>query len=317
MESVESPYMLSAMTLLYLTIIVNLWVHHESNAFTDSWISSPWSSSLSSSIWDYPWHSHKYTTIQSMFVSLFTHADWEHVLSNMSLLAWTGRQLFVANKSTYRTARYPQTRQEIEQRTSSSAQYQAWTNPLSFVWIYIGSQILSTVGCRAISYWLDWSWQRQLVKNRSQWAWVWVPDSWRDIYSTVVLHPQQVLDLRLWQYTPTIGASAAVYGVVGAHVYAAIFIPNHPATMDARAQAVWLGTIAIEFSKTPFSLEQLTKLGRWSSNNTTIDEYDNIDHASHLCGFVGGVLLAALWDRFSRPRHLNLSGHSEDEYHDL
>jgi membrane associated rhomboid family serine protease len=304
MESTESRHGLTAMALLYLTIVVTLWVHQEPSLFTD------WLSYSSSSLWDYQWHSHKYTTVPSMLVSLFTHADWEHVLSNMFLLAWTGRQLFVAGISLDRSAR----RRASERNDQTSSAHQAWTHPFAFVWVYVGSQILSAVGCRAISYWLDWSWERQLIHNRAQWTWGWIPDSWKDVYSTVVLHPQQAVDLRIWQYAPMIGASAAVFGVVGAHVYAAVFAPDHPAKMDPRTQAVWLCAIAVEFSMTPFSLEQITKVGRWSSSN--IDEYDDIDHASHLCGFVGGFVLAILWDRFSK-RWDQRSRHDEIAYHNL
>jgi membrane associated rhomboid family serine protease len=91
-----------------------------------------------------------------------------------------------------------------------------------------------------------------------------------------------------------IGSSAAVFGVVGAHVYAALCSTSHPAKMGTQAQLMWLGKIGMELARTPFSLDQMSLIAA--------DDEDNIDHASHLCGFIGGFLLAALWDISARRR---------------
>jgi membrane associated rhomboid family serine protease len=59
--------------------------------------------------------------------------------------------------------------------------------------------------------------------------------------------------------------------------------------MDAREKIFWLIRISMELLGTPFTLDQVSLLFE-----------DNIDHASHLCGFVGGFSLAFLWEHWHR-----------------
>ena len=88
-----------------------------------------------------------------------------------------------------------------------------------------------------------------------------------------------------------IGASAAVFGVVGAHIYTAVCSDRHPATIDSITLLLWLGKVAMEFAWTPFSLDHISMLFE-----------DSIDHSSHVCGFIGGFLLAVVWDEWHRPK---------------
>uniref|UniRef100_A0A6U9W7X7 Peptidase S54 rhomboid domain-containing protein n=1 Tax=Pseudo-nitzschia australis TaxID=44445 RepID=A0A6U9W7X7_9STRA len=280
---------LSAMGMLYLTIITNCWFLHEPRMLTDliNFRNSSPSSWWRSPSWhnDILWHSHNYTNVTSTVASLFTHADLEHLFSNMFLLWITGKQLFVRRSENF-------TQQQQDQHQSSSLSLFSWTSPLAFLWFYLGSQFLSVAGCRLICYWLDREWSRKVANDRKLWSWQWVPDLWRDAWFTLS-NAQQVVELRVWQFRPSIGSSAAVYGVVGAHVYVSLCCREHPAKMDMRAKTIWLGRIAMELAKTPLSLEQISLL----------ENGDNIDHASHICGFVGGFFLAFVWDRiFSRRR---------------
>jgi membrane associated rhomboid family serine protease len=240
---------MTAMILLYVTLIVNLWIYYDP-ALLDGWFRNHY-------WWDYSWHSHNYTTFTSMFVSLYTHADLEHVLGNMFGLWMAGRRVF----------RYTP----------------CWTSPWSFLWVYLGSQVTSVAGCRLLSYWLDQEWKRKITQGRVGWM-TWVPIPWRDAYSTL-FNVSQVAQLRFWQFVPIVGASAAVYGVVGAQIYTALLSKRHPAKMRPIDQLFWFSRIAMEFGGTPFSLDEVSLLLE-----------DNIDHASHLFGFVGGFLLAATWE---------------------
>jgi membrane associated rhomboid family serine protease len=117
----------------------------------------------------------------------------------------------------------------------------------------------------------------------------------KDAFYTIT-NAEQAIELRAWQYTPMIGSSATVFGVVGAHVYVALLSRGHPAQMDSKAQLMWLGKVGMELARTPFSLDAISLL-----NNE-----DNIDHASHLCGFIGGLLLAAVWDSFSHQKRRHI-----------
>ena len=282
------------MAILFLTIILNCLFHHDPTMLTDLLAFQDDSSSWLSS-WNYNiiWHSHNYTTVASTIASLFTHDGWGHVFSNMFLLWVTGKELFVPEK------KYSTQRQDQCYRSSPWSLF-SWTSPLAFVWLYFGSQFLSVVGCRMICYWLDREWSRKVAQDRALWSWQWVPFSWRDAWFTVS-HAQQAGELRVWKFTPIIGSSAAVFGVVGAHVYAALWCRDHPAEMGVRAKTIWLAKIGMELAKTPLSLEQISLLERG----------DNIDHASHICGFMSGLFLAFVWDRvFSRRRRYNHHGNN-------
>eukprot|EP00536_Pseudo-nitzschia_multiseries_P009118 jgi/Psemu1/306308/fgenesh1_kg.248_\ len=275
------------------------WFHHEPRMLSDM-IDTINNSSLLrwSPSWhrNILWHSHNYTNVMSAVASLFTHADWEHLFSNMFVLWISGKQLFVS-----RDESFTQGLETTHDRGSSSLL--SWTSPLAFPWFYLGSQFLSVVGCQLICYWLDREWARKVAQERKLWSWKWVPDSWRDAWFTLS-HAQQAVELRIWKFRPGIGSSAAVYGVIGAHVYASLCCRQHPAEMDLRAKTIWLGKIGMELAKTPLSLEQISLL-----------EGDNIDHASHLCGFIGGFFLAFVWDRITSIRR-RLIRH-DNAMHDL
>jgi membrane associated rhomboid family serine protease len=83
------------MALLHLTIVLNLLIQNDSMLMEDLASQTP----ILPSFWGYEWHSHSYTTAKSLLISLFTHADWEHVLSNMFLLWSVGKNLFIPTES--------------------------------------------------------------------------------------------------------------------------------------------------------------------------------------------------------------------------
>jgi membrane associated rhomboid family serine protease len=263
----------TAMELLYATIVLNLWI-----GFQPTLIEFLAQIPILSFFWVYEWHSHSYTTLGSMLISLFMHVDWEHLLSNMFLLWMVGRKLFVP----------------IDFETSREARWRwllsSWRSPFCFLWIYFGSHVISVAGCRLLSQSLDREWERRVRQDRAtwSWSWQWLPNSWKDAHFTLS-NAQQAIELRVWQYVPMIGSSAAVFGVGGAYVYVALCNRQHPALMDSQTIMLWLAQIAVDFSRTPFYLDQLSLQ----------ENGDKIDHASHFCGFVGGFALAAVWHAFS------------------
>ena len=88
-----------------------------------------------------------------------------------------------------------------------------------------------------------------------------------------------------------IGASAAVYGIVGAQVYTGLVSKRHPASMDSFTTLFWLGLLATEILATPYTLDRVALLFE-----------DSIDHASHVFGFAGGFVLAACWEGWHQRR---------------
>jgi len=202
------------------------------------------------------WHSPNHYSVSSTIKTLFSHCDWEHVVENMFLLWFCGRRVFVGS---------------------------SWSSPMAFLFIYFGSQFASVCGCQLLSQWLNRSWKNVLKRGRFGWS-PWVPVFFRDAWSTISYAPQ-IAQLRLWQFSSSSGASAAVCGVVGAHLYTANVSSRHPSTMDVLTKILWLGFVWTEVAGTPLSLEQLSKIVA-----------DRIDHAAHLSGLIGGFILAWVWE---------------------
>jgi membrane associated rhomboid family serine protease len=249
----------TGVALLYCTMVINVWLL----VFPD-FINFICQDLFS---FECSWHSHKFSTWTSVLISMFTHSDWEHLLGNMWLLWIIGRKVFVPTH----------TPNEI------------WNSPFAFLWIYFGSQMSSVYGCRLLSYWLDLAWERKLIQGRQGWM-TWVPIFVRDGWSTAQ-NFSQMTKLRLWQFVPGVGASAAVYGVVGSYVYTALCCRRHPAALDKFAIIFWSFLFLQELRGTPFSLEHIA-----------LPSEDNVDHAAHAFGCLGGFLLAYSWDLWGRTK---------------
>ena len=94
-----------------------------------------------------------------------------------------------------------------------------------------------------------------------------------------------------YQLVRRIGASGVIYGWMGMRLFTSVFSQYH-SRMGSWDFIFIVGTLAHDLSKSPLTLDEL-KL-------STFLEGDRIDHAAHLLGAVGGMILALLifvWDK--------------------
>ena len=94
-----------------------------------------------------------------------------------------------------------------------------------------------------------------------------------------------------FQLVRRIGASGVIYGWMGMRLFTSFFSQHH-SRMGSWDFIFLVGILARDLSKTPLTFDEL-KL-------STFLEGDGIDHAAHLLGAVGGVILALLilvWDK--------------------
>jgi membrane associated rhomboid family serine protease len=95
-----------------------------------------------------------------------------------------------------------------------------------------------------------------------------------------------------FQLVRRIGASGVIYGWMGMRLFTSLFSRHH-SKMSNVDYFFLIGTFAHDLSKSPLTLDEL-------SISTFLDG-DNVDHAAHFFGAVGGIILALiilLWDQF-------------------
>ena len=212
-----------------------------------------------------------------MLVSMFCHADTGHLLANMSGLIIYGRKVFQERQANI-----------------------IWKDPLPFLTLYLGSGIGGFLGVSVLSFWHERQWQTKLGRNRKALTqsmnWLWgasssIPRSIADTF-TYVTNWYSVANKFVYNAVPRIGASGAVYGIVGARVYTDLITNDNDATTRgsmSAIEALYLGTqIAVELAHCPLSLHSMDSFMT-----------ENVDHVAHAAGFFSGVLLAAVMERWS------------------
>lgn len=195
-------------------------------------------------------------SVQAMVVSMFTHMNTEHLLGNMLSLFFTSLSVFIDPP--------PQ-----------------WNSPWAFLWIYIPSGLTGFVGNSIMVNRL----QRNFEKRQEEVGLSWnrVVGIWNgDEYRTAMER------YSLWREVAAkrIGASGAVYGLVGARIYTAIFSPYHPPLNSDDLRAL-LGLLVEEAPR-----------ANWSSLDTVVST-SFVDHTAHLFGFITGMATAWMWDTWS------------------
>lgn len=199
-------------------------------------------------------------TLAAMMVSMFTHLNAEHLLSNMLSLLFTSLSVFVD----------PQ-----------------WNSPWTFLCIYIPSGLAGFMGNSLLVHRMQNAWTKRQERKQlslsteslSNWVTsIWNGEEYRNVHDRYTLYK--------FAAAKRIGASGAVYGVVGARIYTAIWSPYHAPLSGDDLKAL-LCLVADELPRVSWSLESLA---------TT---ESMVDHAAHLFGFVTGMACSWMWDKWS------------------
>jgi len=203
-------------------------------------------------------------TLGAMMISMFTHLNAEHLFGNMLSLFFTSLSVFIDPP-------------------------RLWNSPWAFLCIYIPSGLAGFMGNSLLVQRMQGDWNKRQEQNslsltrESLTEWVtgiWNGDEYRNAYERYAL----------WRHAAAkrIGASGAVYGVVGARIYTAIWSPYHsPLNYDDLKTLVCL--IGEELPRVSWSLDSLTT-------------ENFVDYTAHLFGFVTGMAAAWMWDKWSSYR---------------
>ena len=109
-------------------------------------------------------------------------------------------------------------------------------------------------------------------------------------YTTKLRTSQSALSL--YKAVPRIGASGAVFGVLGARLFTSFFSPYH-SRLSQTETLYFLAIVAYEASLTPVQLNSLWDLFVMG---------DTVDHAGHFFGLLSGIILAYGFQRLQSKR---------------
>jgi membrane associated rhomboid family serine protease len=227
------------------------------------------------------------SSILKILASMFHHVDTAHLLSNMVGLLNYGTNVFVETTSA------------------------VWQSPMTILLVYLGSGIGARYGLLGLATLLEYQWKDRIRRNRRSARFTcnryWLcrtlgfadmSQSWVDLY-THLFHADEYSALSLYKVVPRLGASGAVFGVLGARFYTSLFSRRTHSPLSQTEILYLVAILAYEASLTPIQLQNLWDLFVMG---------DNIDHAGHLLGFFTGFLLAFIiqrWQVYKEKRRYN------------
>lgn len=208
------------------------------------------------------------SSILSSTSSMFTHATAQHLFYNMAVLV---------------SLSYP-----VFQQTTSRVWRSLWVALL----IYFVSGLGSFYGLTFISHLYERQWKARVVEGQAAVACNhFLCDAvglnklnkvLGKAYAHVVYGDERI-SLWYFNWIPRVGASGAIYGILGARIYTAVWSDWHHAPGSMFYASVAL-MIAQDIKDAPaLSLKGL----RFHLLNG-----DNVDHVAHLCGLMTGLCIA-------------------------
>lgn len=215
-----------------------------------------------------------------MLISMFSHVDGSHLFWNMFFLHQYGTIVF----------------QQIKTRRNS-----IWHHPWAFLWVYVASGIGACIGV----IWLSGRLEHQISNDVfSIWSSLFgtkdtcrdnVGLPWENATATVCTTGNDTRDLQeltqgftnfiyhaMYHYTPRVGASGAVSGLIGARLVTAVYSEEHRPLLEDDLFTI-VGYFAAELMDCPLTVSSL----KFSM--------DGIDHTAHAFGFVAGAIATIIW----------------------
>lgn len=210
-------------------------------------------------------HSIYGSSLDAIITSMFHHVDASHLFLNMASLWRYGKEVFV----------------ETSSRT--------WSSPVVILCFYLICGILASYGTVLLSFLYEAQWNERLQNTRKALEcshWICrslASDTLTQPLADVVTYFSHADEAAaLWQFklARRLGASGAVFGILGSRIITSILSPFH-SRLNHWDKIFIIAQIAQELSETPLSLSDLSL--SWA---------DGIDHACHLFGFFSGAMIA-------------------------
>jgi len=207
-------------------------------------------------------------SMMSMLASMFYHGDILHLTFNMAGLLKYGTKVFVDTRS------------------------HLWKSPFVVLLLYLSAGVCGASGVVGVSYLYESQWRSRLRENRyavtcnywlcEQMGLNAVSHTAANIY-TYLYHSDEVAALWHFKFAGRIGASGAVYGIIGARLYTSYCSGLHD-PLDNVEILFLVTNIAHEISQSPVQLSSLVE---------NCLRGDGVDHTCHIFGLLSGVLLSA------------------------
>jgi len=222
----------------------------------------------------------------SMVFSMFYHADEAHLIMNMFALLRYGSDVFI--------------------NTSSSK----WQSPKTIISIYLLSGVSGSCGVLALSHLYQMQWDRRLQASRAAASCThWLcggplglnklfGQPVADIY-THIAYSSEISALWYYKLAERLGASGAVYGVLGARIYTSYFSMDHSSINHWDAMLL-VANLGYEITQSPLRLQDL-----WDG---MILNGDGIDHCCHIFGLISGFLMSAFFQFLFVKRRYPVTG---------
>jgi len=218
------------------------------------------------------------SSLPSMLLSMFSHVDESHLITNIVFLLIYSQAVFI--------------------NTTSSI----WKSIPVFLFVYFGSGFGTYFGVIAVGWIHEVAWNTRILEGRTALSctnWLCkeigfdsMSQPFVDTF-TMLWNFDELAGLQFNKLLPRIGASGAVFGVMGAMLYTSIIGSPWHSKMGSLRMSMMLCHLAYELQLAfQFAVQK-------PLISSIFQDTDNVDHVGHVGGFLSGVVIAIVVQRLA------------------